>query len=181
MDESPDPSERARRGIPLLAQVGIAVVLFAAGTAFGVVIAPGDEDRTASRSPAAASVAADRSSAATVPAAVPLGLEPTLRAYLGALVSHDWPTAHALMCADLGEQVSAGALKQELAGSEKKAGLLQGYTITAQPPTASHAVKVSYVLRFAHGSIDIQADLEEEGAAWRVCSFTNGHGTGAFA
>jgi hypothetical protein len=162
MDRPGSPDRRARRvGIAVGALVAVAA--FGAGTAFGVAVGSDDDKPVSSAS-----------------SATPLGLEPTLRSYLGALVSHDWPAAHALMCADLGERITAGALKEELARSEQRAGALSGFTITSQPPNAKRSATVAYSLHFVRGSIDIRADLNEEGPTWRVCSFTNGRGSGAF-
>ncbi len=117
----------------------------------------------------------------TVPDTLPIGLEPTLRVYLDALVSHDWRVAHDLMCADLADEISAGGLKQELSGSEARAGLLTGYSIGSDLAPAERTAEVEYVLEFEKGSIDITASMETEGASWRVCSFSNTGGTGVFA
>jgi hypothetical protein len=171
MDESPDaPVPARRRTGPVVALVTVA---FLVGGGLGWLLAPSDTatDRVGYSTTAIGSSQSE----------LPLGLEPTLDAYLGALVAHDWPGAHGLMCADLAEQVTAGALKLELADAQAKAGALEDFTITSQPSDATGTATVEYRLEFARGSLDITADLEQEGAAWRVCSFTNGDGTGAFA
>ncbi len=161
------------RGPRSTTAVLIAVVAFAIGGGAGWLLGSSDADST----PVAVAPAASGRTASPAP----LGLEPTLTSYLGALVAHDWPHAHALMCADLGEQVSAGQLKQELTDSQGNAGALEGFTITSQPSDATGTATVEYDLEFARGTLAITADLEQEGDAWRVCSFTNGGGTGAFA
>ena len=111
-----------------------------------------------------------------------LGLDATLSTYLDALVAHDWRTAHDLMCVDLSEEVSAGSLKRELAGSEDNAGPLTGYqVVTKNVDETLRAVDVEYVLEFELGTANITAALEREGTQWRVCSFANHGGTGFFS
>ena len=179
----PDMSDLAKmsrsKNGPLLALVGLVVGL-ALGIAIGIQFAPGDEDFVAEAS-TTSKPSATLDQPATTVSRTPLELEPTLRRYLDALVTHDWPGAHALMCADLADQISAGGLKQELAGSEERAGLLTGYTIGSDLAPAERTAEVQYVLQFENGTIDITASMEREGAMWRVCSFTNSGGSGAFA
>ena len=178
LDDARESTESPRRAMrPLLGALAV-IALFASGTAFGLLVAPGEQTTS---SPSAVAPSTKGAGGAAGVVAVPLGLEPTVKRYLDALVSHDWPAAHALMCADLGERITAGGLQRELSGSEKKAGPLEGFTVTSPPTPDARTAVVAYVLRFANGTIDIKADLQEEGAAWRVCAFTNGHGSGAFA
>ncbi len=166
------------RSVPLLILLGLVVGL-ALGVVLGIQVAPDDEVDVATTSTTASGPTVVRPP--TTAATEALELEPTLRRYLEALVTHDWPGAHALMCADLADQISAGGLKQELAGSEERAGLLTGYSIGSDLAPAQRTAEVEYVLEFENGTIDITASMEREGSTWRVCSFTNTGGTGAFA
>jgi hypothetical protein len=173
--EAPRP-----KTVPLFVLLGLVVGL-ALGVAIGIQIAPDDEVSVTSTSTSTTRSDSTVSQPSITAAAAPIELEPTLRRYLDALVTHDWRGAHALMCADLADQISAGGLKQELAGSEERAGLLTGYSIGSDLAPAQRTAEVEYVLEFEDGTIDITASMEREGSTWRVCSFTNTGGTGAFA
>ncbi len=169
------PQPRSRTGM-----IAIALALAAlGGGVVGWIVADDAEAPVATSSTSTADT--DSVPRSTVVDTSPIGLEPTLRVYLDALVSHDWRAAHNLMCADLADQISAGGLKQELAGSESRAGLLTGYSIGTNLTPAERTAEVEYVLEFEQGSIDITASMEREGSTWRVCSFSNTGGTGVFA
>lgn len=189
-----EPADVPRpRSAPIAVVIALLVGL-ALGVGLGILVAPDDTANDDERNGAVdtdpgtdpganpdASGAPTTVVSSSTTAAAPLELEPTLRRYLDALVTHDWPTAHSLMCADLAEQISAGGLKQELAGSEERAGPLTGYEIGSDLAPAERTAEVEYVLTFEQGAIDITASMEREGDTWRVCSFTNTGGTGAFA
>ena len=107
-----------------------------------------------------------------------------LSAYLNALVARDWKLAHALTCADLADQFSAGALKKEFVQGVERAGKLTSFTISGVREgsgTQAGSAAAKYALKYEHATAQLTASLETEGTQWRICHFETTNGTGAFA